>query len=96
MKTAKLKGVTTVEAAGLIAHLGGQVMCYRDAPLLSETQIPEVVEEFKAGKCDSIMFDQGAVFDVVAYELATKCTVALKVAFADKLKVVTYNVPDND
>jgi len=92
MKTGKLRGVTTVEAAGIITHLGGKTLLYRDAPLLSETQVPEVVEEFKANGCDCILFDSGAVFDGIAYGHAMHCVDDIKKKFGDKLKVVIFNL----
>lgn len=88
MKTAKLTNVTSGEVASIILILGGQRVLYRDAPLLNESQITEVVDEYKAGKCDTVFFDTGAIFDVPAYDLATQVVAALP-----KPKVVIYNKP---
>lgn len=94
MKTGKLKGVTTVEAAGIIVHLGGQKMLYRDAPLLNVSQIIDVCKEAEEGEADSMLFDNGAVFDAKAYELAHEAVKEFEAKYPGQLKVVIYNVPE--
>lgn len=96
MKTAKLTNVTTDEAGLVAQRLGARRVLYRDAPLLNESQVPDVVAEFLKGKCDGIIFDKGAIFDVPAYEIARKVAEELDLANFkgdDIIKVVIYNKP---
>jgi hypothetical protein len=94
MKTGKLKGVTTIEAAGIVMHLGGKTMLYRDAPLLNIAQIIDVCNEAEANEADSILFDKGALFDPAAYELAREAVKGFEEKYPDQLKVVIYNIAE--
>lgn len=89
MKTGKLKGVSTIEAAAIVAHLGGKTLLYRDVPIMHESQIGDVMAEYKENNCDSVLFDTGALFDAQAYALAKD--------FVEKLEdpvVVIYNIAE--
>lgn len=94
MKIAKLTNVTAVEAAGLIVHLGGKELAYRDVPLLNESQIESLIVELGVNKTDALMFDTGAVFDRSAYELARDAVDAVVKAYPDRFKVIIFNTPD--
>ncbi|MDL1914134.1 MAG: hypothetical protein FDW93_06405 [Bergeyella sp.] len=94
MKKGTLTNVETVEAGKIVQVLGGERLLYRDIPLLDESQINVVAEEFKGQNCDCILFDKGALFDRVAYDLAYACVNEIKSKDPERLKVVIFNTPE--
>lgn len=94
MKIAKLTNVTTVEAAGIVVHLGGRVLFHHDGPLLNLMHVMDVCNHFEASEADSIFFDTGAIFDRAAYGLARDAVDAIVEKHPDRLKVVIFNAPD--
>lgn len=97
MKTGILKGASATDAGSLIVILGGQTVLYRDAPLFDSSQIYEVAEEYKRGECDSLLFDKGAIFDELAYNLARDAVKLIAERYKkNKPKVVIYNAPEDE
>lgn len=71
MKKGKLTNVTTDEAGNIAVILGAKKTLYRNTPLLNISQIHEVADEYERNDCDSLIFDTGAIFDELAYSLAS-------------------------
>lgn len=87
MIIAKLRGTTSHEAVKVAEVFNFNKLMIVIEPLLNEVQLFDISNNYRKGGYDAIVFDEGALFDEVAYLIARKLVEEVKP------KVVVYKFP---
>lgn len=90
MVIAKLNKVKGVDALEVSRVLGANKTLIFIEPILDPSQFVDMSIRIQDGAYDCVVFDEGAIFDEGAYQLAHQF-VELN---ADKIKVVVYQYPN--